>query len=72
MASTHRDAPAVEVVQQAFDDLIWVASAHERPVDQVDTQRTDRLLLELGCVVEHANVDQDLIRRIPAKGTRQA
>ncbi len=61
-----RDPPPVEVVEQLLNDLVGVAVAGECAVDEVDPQRPHRLLLELRCVIQHADVDQDLVGHLPA------
>ena len=62
---SHRDPPPGQVVQEVFYHPVGIPLAGQRTMDKVDAQRPDSLLLQLGCVVQHPDVDQDLVGSLP-------
>lgn len=59
------DSPSVKVVQEMLYDFIGVSFAGESPMDKIDTKSPYSFLLQLSCVVQHSDVDQDGVWYFP-------
>lgn len=67
--TNHRYPPPVEVVQQVSNNFVGIPFASQGSMDKVDAECSDGFLLQLGRVIQHTDVNQDLIGCLPVAVT---